>query len=183
VASWDEINAQVQAEFACNHARERLALRVTANGKKQFVRQCIRCGQKSSALKHAELTQADMDAALPVDDELQRNWWQQRADRYQELRDKAVADEKEEWQRWYDAYLQTPKWKAKSRRILQRDPICQACLMRPSVQAHHLSYKHVGDEPLFDLVGVCLECHRKLHDPDQIAYGLRNNFQRAGILA
>jgi hypothetical protein len=31
------------------------------------------------------------------------------------------------------------------------------------VLAHHLAYKHVGHEFLFELAALCLECHARVH--------------------
>lgn len=178
---WQEISAQIDEEFRCTHPVQRLCVRLTSNDRKQFVRQCQRCGHKTSALRYADLTQAEMNGASAVNDPLEADWRQRRWARSNELRTEAIQNEKDEWRARYDAYLRTPKWKSKSARVIARDKICQACLCRPAVQAHHKDYRHVGDEPLFDLVGVCLECHRKLHDSDAIAYGLRNNFTQAGV--
>jgi hypothetical protein len=76
-----------------------------------------------------------------------------------------VKAQRDAWWEWYEDYLQTPKWRRKSKAVIKRDRICKACETRPAVQAHHLTYERAGDEPLFDLVGVCRECHRKLHAP------------------
>jgi 5-methylcytosine-specific restriction endonuclease McrA len=87
--------------------------------------------------------------------------------------------------RWWGAYrkyLAGPRWRAKRKAVIARDKLCQACGSRPAVQAHHRSYAHVGDEPLFDLVGVCIECHEKLHDREAFACALRRNCEQAGIL-
>jgi hypothetical protein len=68
---------------------------------------------------------------------------------------------------YYD-YLQTEPWRAKSRMVLQRDPVCQACGEAPSEQAHHLTYDRIYREPLFDLVGVCRPCHASLHRREKL---------------
>ena len=74
--------------------------------------------------------------------------------------------EDEFWQE-YKKYLSSDKWKAKRKAVIKRDVICQACLSRPAKQAHHLTYSHVFDEPLFDLVGVCVPCHDKITAMDR----------------
>jgi hypothetical protein len=179
---WEAINERIDREFACEHAPLRLVVRITSNGRKQFLRQCQRCGKKTtSSLRYADLTPAEMAAAPPLDDELEKTWVNRRWERRTELYQEAVQEEKQAWWERYEAYLETPKWQLKSGRVCERDKLCQACLSRPAVQAHHKDYRHVGDEPLFDLVGVCLECHRKLHDPEAIALALRKNFEQAGM--
>ena len=80
----------------------------------------------------------------------------------------ASLDKKAAQRAEYHAYLQTEPWRAKSRMVLQRDPICTACRKEPSEQAHHLTYDRIYREPLFDLVGVCRPCHASLHRRDKL---------------
>jgi hypothetical protein len=41
--------------------------------------------------------------------------------------------------------------------------ICEGCGERPVAHIHHLTYEHMGDEFLFELAGVCIPCHHRLH--------------------
>jgi len=74
----------------------------------------------------------------------------------------------------YSEYLKSDKWQLKRKKVLERDKyICQACLTNKAEQAHHLTYKNVFDEPLFQLTSVCIRCHDKLHEIDKKnRYGL-----------
>jgi hypothetical protein len=64
----------------------------------------------------------------------------------------------------YKEYLNSQKWYNKRNKVLERDKyLCQACLKNKAIQVHHLTYERVFDEPLFDLVSICLPCHEKLH--------------------
>lgn len=38
-----------------------------------------------------------------------------------------------------------------------------ACEHDRTVHVHHFSYRHFGNEPLFDLISVCVTCHNALH--------------------
>jgi hypothetical protein len=78
---------------------------------------------------------------------------------------KAFEDQKEEQRRYYnDVYLKSMEWKDKAKRVLNRDKyICQACLINPANEVHHLTYDRIYKEPLFDLVSVCSNCHRSIH--------------------
>ena len=68
-----------------------------------------------------------------------------------------------DWWAWYRGYLQTPVWAEKRRLVFERARgTCEACGQAPAEQVHHLNYKHVGREPLFDLVAVCASCHADL---------------------
>lgn len=108
---------------------------------------------------------------VPLWDQALVEAWQREQRAISEARTNQWRDEQErkqrEWWAWYDAYLQTEKWQRKRRAVLERDSYqCQACLSTKATQVHHLNYKHVGDEPLFDLISVCERCHTKLHQQE-----------------
>lgn len=63
----------------------------------------------------------------------------------------------------YNAYLQTRRWARIRDAVIERDKVCQGCLQEPIEHVHHKNYKHVCDELLFELVGLCEDCHRKVH--------------------
>jgi orotate phosphoribosyltransferase len=63
----------------------------------------------------------------------------------------------------YKNYLLCPEWEKKRKFIIQRDKNCQGCLDAPIHEVHHLTYKNVGNELMFELVGLCRECHSRCH--------------------
>jgi hypothetical protein len=68
----------------------------------------------------------------------------------------------------FEDYYKSEKWMYKREKVLKRDNyLCQSCLDEKAIQVHHLTYDHFGDEPLFDLVSVCLNCHKKITDIDR----------------
>jgi len=68
----------------------------------------------------------------------------------------------------YTLYLNSDQWKKKRQLVLQRDNnYCQSCLANKAVQVHHLTYKHVFNEPLFDLIAVCNRCHDIITNMDR----------------
>ena len=73
------------------------------------------------------------------------------------------------WSKKYNEYLQSYQWQDKRLRVLERDNyLCQSCLEQDATQVHHLTYKHVGNEPLFDLISVCDECHKSITFMDRL---------------
>ncbi len=79
----------------------------------------------------------------------------------------------------YDEYLKSNTWKDKRDRVLKRDNyLCQACLRNEATEVHHKTYKHVFNEPLFELVSICKSCHDKItkmdNDKEQL-YGGHGN--------
>jgi len=82
--------------------------------------------------------------------------------------------ERIEWIQSYRQYLESPVWLEKKRKVLERCRwICEGCGNRRASEVHHLRYpewrvmpgsegwKRV--EKLYDLVGICEECHREVH--------------------
>ena len=62
-------------------------------------------------------------------------------------------------------YLKSKEWKEKRKKVLQRDNYrCKKCGSKTNLHIHHISYKNIGKEPLDDLVTLCDNCHKKLHD-------------------
>lgn len=68
---------------------------------------------------------------------------------------------------WFDVYaeyLASPEWDERRRLVLERaGGICEGCRRARATQVHHTTYKHAGDELLFELVAVCNACHERLH--------------------
>lgn len=68
----------------------------------------------------------------------------------------------------YEHYLKSTAWKKKRKLVLERDQhICQSCLSKKAREVHHLTYVHLLNEPLFDLVSVCRDCHQSITDMDK----------------
>jgi hypothetical protein len=82
-------------------------------------------------------------------------------DEWFEARPRTAAD----WWAWYNEYLNTDVWKARRRKVMDRcRGLCEGCREHPVTQVHHLTYAHVGDELLYELVGLCDACHEKAHE-------------------
>ena len=138
--------------------------RTLKNGVVQIGTQCLKCGSWK-AIKATSLTRREHSDALcnTYDETLRERYYQQQKTEYDAKR----AEENQAWWDWYNEYLSSEQWKKKAARVKQRDNhICRGCLIKRADVVHHLTYAHVGDEPLFDLVSMCYECHNKLHNKD-----------------
>lgn len=63
------------------------------------------------------------------------------------------------------AYLQSPEWRARRQRVMERAAgLCEGCRSRKATQVHHLTYKHWARELLFELVALCDDCHAICHE-------------------
>ena len=59
----------------------------------------------------------------------------------------------------YRMYLASKEWKKRRARVMDRDNyLCRICGKR-ATEVHHLTYDRIFDEPLYDLVAICRECH------------------------
>lgn len=76
------------------------------------------------------------------------------------------------WRARYYSVLDSPEWRFRASRVLEReDHICQGCRERPATQVHHTpeAYKHLGNEPLYMLIALCVQCHRAITERDRSA--------------
>jgi 5-methylcytosine-specific restriction endonuclease McrA len=151
-------------EADCRHTETEVRRRIVAGGALQFVPQCVGCGASvGSAIRHAD--------APP----LAEPWDVMSQDRYRSLRELNRCDiiqkhvriqrAKEDgfWQR-YNEYLKTDEWRRKRTKVFERSGgICEGCRERQATQVHHLTYKNVTREFLFELAAVCDECHSQIH--------------------
>lgn len=105
-------------------------------------------------------------------DQAQSAKWHAWADR---RRASLAADRDAAWRRTYDDYMQSEAWRQRRLAALARDKhTCQSCLSAPAEQVHHLSYDHLGAEPLFELISVCVTCHDAIHKRNDARMPLPN---------
>lgn len=77
----------------------------------------------------------------------------------------------------YTYYLQSEDWKIKREQVLIRDKYrCRVCKVNKQLEAHHLTYEHIFQEFLYELITLCGDCHGRLHE---IKSTLRCNLQIA----
>jgi hypothetical protein len=154
-----------QDPYRCEHDHTEIRRRTVAGGRVQYWQQCQRCGHGPRAVKPS--LSAVMGGIPDWDEELNERWDRERSAWYEARRknwEEDQAREKAEFWERYEAYLQTPEWREKRARVLERaGGVCEGCGERRPVHAHHLTYERVGDEMLFDLAAVCRDCHEKLH--------------------
>lgn len=69
-----------------------------------------------------------------------------------------------QWREMYHAYLQSPEWQHQKYRVsLRSGGWCENCHQRPATQTHHLTYRNLGRENLWELMDLCGMCHRWVH--------------------
>jgi len=149
----------------CQHEVAELRRFTMSNGTVHFTLQCQNpaclrrpTGQFISRAKLREtLTDAFIDA-IPDFDHDGRECANQAvrvlADAEREVR-------QDSWWARYDRYMNSPEWQVKRRRVIARDHgQCQICDVIGN-HVHHLTYVHLENEYLFELVLLCRGCHKE----------------------
>ena len=150
----------------CQHQDSRPRLKKYDRGGVRALRQCLTCGRKASNfISNSGVTEAwdvDLEDRIKADYDLTIQAWEH--SRIQAL-DGAENAASHAWWNAYDEYLKTSVWALKRELVLQRcNGVCESCFQRPAAHVHHLKYPKVfGLEPLWDLKGVCIPCHKLMH--------------------
>lgn len=152
----------------CEHGDGDLRERLIAGGATQFVFQCHVCGRAGSPLPYLHDVVQRRPAKTPAfDDTIAAHYLESRRELAQQEREKGDQERQQE----YDAYITSDAWHRRRTAVLMRDGRrCQARLdgcEGVAIQAHHLTYKHFGNEPLFDLIAVCPTCHDQITAMDR----------------
>ena len=158
---------QITDPAFCQHTRKDVRRRVDAGGCPFYQYQCLDYGSRGGAMIAAAVALAGGRTLLPFDSPLEARGEQEFERLYQTRLSEhqlEVARRQTARQQKYEAYPQTDVWRAKSARVLARDRgVCQGCFELSATQVHHLTYERLGDEPLFDLISVCDECHERIY--------------------
>lgn len=67
----------------------------------------------------------------------------------------------------YKKYLMSEYWQSLRKEILEKDHNrCVICGRKENLNVHHLTYDHLGDKDKerLDLVTLCRDCHKRVHD-------------------
>lgn len=79
--------------------------------------------------------------------------------RYERQNPKSVAKAK------YAEYLRSNEWWTIRNKVMDRDNhICQGCLTNRAEHVHHTTYANIFNEFCFQLISVCNDCHKRLHN-------------------
>jgi 5-methylcytosine-specific restriction endonuclease McrA len=76
-----------------------------------------------------------------------------------------MDEQASEWAQLYAEYLKSEEWALRRARVMERAHYrCEGCRERNAIDVHHLSYAHITQEFLFELVALCRECHERWHE-------------------
>jgi hypothetical protein len=153
--------AAIEAKYHCDHANRELRLRIIADGRKAYYRQCISCGHAGSAVS-AKVARLELQGRVEpsFDDDLEHQCHaRKRAEylaTYQEIAPKLRAE--------YEAYLASDAWtQCRAVALMRANEICECCEHFRATEVHHITYERIGQELDSDLMAVCSFCHGLLH--------------------
>jgi 5-methylcytosine-specific restriction endonuclease McrA len=165
-----ELKTELKAitkEHECDHTKTELRRMIMKGGSGHYSMQCLRCGVSAKFVSAADVPNT---AVIPEYDyglkdayraDLERKKTDAR-ERHRMLRSSMPAFQEE-----YAEYLQTPEWRGRWRLVMERAKgMCEGCGKAKAQQVHHLTYEHVGNEFLWQLVAICHECHERVHRKD-----------------
>jgi hypothetical protein len=155
----------VEARFRCNHSNRQLRLRVIADGRPTYYRQCVICGHAGNAVpsKAAKLEVGSDNLAPNFETELETKWFAHKHAEYI----KTYAEIRPQLSAEYEEYLRSSDWAKRRPPILARsNGICEVCEHFRATDVHHVSYARIGAELDSDLLAVCTFCHGLLHSKD-----------------
>jgi hypothetical protein len=149
----------------CDHPRTVLGWHTTRSQTRQLRRQCVDCGELvGGALPGSQA----LRSTGRVDLAMRERCRDQRDARLRAIYEKHARLQRAELdarRQQHSEYLDSPEWRAKRRKVLERaGGLCEGCRVNRPTQVHHLTYKHWGDELLFELVALCDECHDRCHE-------------------
>jgi hypothetical protein len=153
--------------LACQHVATGVVCIRASNGAPMYREQCFHCGlprgqwiPKSKIQNVADIQEVSADK-LAEYEHLRFSAWRS-------IQAKHAHDQLEGGDNEYAQYLQSDVWKQKRKRVLKRaNGVCEGCGENPATQVHHLTYAHIQNEFLWELVAICDECHERVHPDDE----------------
>ena len=164
-ARLENIQKQI-ASLECIHPSncKKIRYKLASNNSKMFKLQCVRCGELIGEwIPHNSIEKPD--EIKEIDDGLRENYQLSYFELQKALQGRIKEINKKDFHEWYKTYLQSEDWFEKRRLVFERcDGWCEGCGVKRSIQVHHKTYQNVGNEFLFELLGVCKDCHERIHE-------------------
>ena len=147
----------------CRHGEQGVVAIRARNGAPMYREQCLSCGcpsgqwiAKAKVANVQNVPEVSPDAHAEYERGRFTEW---RSTQAEHAREQLSAGDNE-----YAEYLRSKAWAGKRAKVLERAKgICEGCGERQATQVHHLTYEHVQDEFLWELVAICDECHERVH--------------------
>jgi len=164
-----EIEAFYDAECLHDGATE-LRIFTASNGAEHFRHQCLTCGKSvGQSVSKATIV---ADRLRPFDETLSDRYWAARTNEKSKIIRKHIKIQSEanvRFSKEYIEYLASDRWASKRTKVLERAKyVCEGCGDAKATEVHHLTYSHLFEEFLFELVALCHACHVRWHQDEEI---------------
>lgn len=164
----------------CQHRDQALRYRAYGAKNRQYVMQCLTCGQQQRSVPKLDpMIRALTELPPDFDTELSSRYWEDRFATIKRRQEEEQATRRDQ----YRIYLDSPEWRRRrALRLALDNGLCQAKMIgcaKRATEVHHLSYRHCGNEPLFELASVCGNCHRAITEMDYPDRDLEGRYGRA----
>lgn len=151
----------------CGSLNFKIRRKSASNGASLVAAQCLNCGHKhGNWIKHESISLRGKNVAdlEPWDEALSEAFWSIKNQQVKSSHAQELALKSAEWRQKYNAHLASPEWQALRKKVMQRANFeCEGCGDAHPTQVHHLTYIHLGNELLWELVAVCQACHEAAH--------------------
>lgn len=125
--------------------------------------QCLECGCRVGEWLKREFV-FSQGIPEPWDEGLEERHRKRAGEAFQKWRLQQRSAENEAWQSRYDEHLRSGHWQALRQLVFTRcGGMCEGCGTNRAQHVHHLTYANMGDEFLWELVGICRDCHERYH--------------------
>jgi len=125
-----------------------------------FKHACSKCGIANGSMIKASLVK---DFKPYDSEEMDKKWelYIKIKSAYRNQKTKIFSERKEK----YYKYLESWEWERKAHKVKKRaNFICEGCLTSPATEVHHITYAHIYNEFMFELLALCSDCHRRIHE-------------------
>lgn len=163
-----EISKKFASDNECRHEMLEAVVSIIADGRTQIRNQCLNCGDLiGPALKQDPRQQIIRGADPSIAERFIEKWEAGYIELCRQFNMKSAKDESV-INAEYAEYLMSQAWRDKRQKVMDRaGGICEGCRNAKATQVHHLTYAHIFDELLFELVAVCDDCHSKAHEGEK----------------
>jgi hypothetical protein len=158
----------------CKHTETKVMRVPVAGGSVQVRAVCTNCGERTGNA----LSQRDPEwvKSLPEFIGDLSESYQSRRSREHHARLLSLARlqhvERGKFTVYYQEYMKALEWYSKRDLVLKRcGGVCEGCGIASATEAHHTTYRHFGNEFLFELLGLCHDCHKRVHADSHVAEG------------
>lgn len=166
-------DTELQADYAawlsqaCNHPQQFTGKSVNAGGVEVFKRYCRSCGiATTQSLPHRSIqgtTVSLIDTAKR--EALVDRYINARRNALDEIANRAADRTQPDRRSEYAEYLGSAEWATKRGLVMERcGGLCEGCRTEAAAEVHHLTYRNIRREFLFELVGLCRGCHDRWHE-------------------